>query len=384
MLADLHCHYPMHLLPADKHPHERSKSWLRGLRDLVEAELVELAARAIGNASWDSDWRIDLDGLEAGEARLVCSVLYLPADEFDLDNLHPNAPPEDGYFKDVKRQLGYVEKQLEKQDPEGTRHRIAKRGDTLADDGRVTFVHCVEGGFHLGRDLDAIDGHVKWLAEQGVIYITVAHLFFRGVAGSAPAIPAFSDEEYAKLFHAPSAPPLTELGKRMVRAMYEHDVLVDVSHMRPDAVNATLDLIEELDAEHGKKPPVIATHVGARAVVGDQSYNLDDATIKRIADRGGLVGMIMAQHQMGETASEDEARATIKRHADAIAAAAGGHQCTAIGTDLDGFIKPTLTGIERGPDLAKLAEWIHALYPQDGEAILHENARRVLGSVLAG
>jgi microsomal dipeptidase-like Zn-dependent dipeptidase len=373
----------MHLIPEDEHPHEHSKGWFRRLRDLVEAELVDLAARAIGNASWDGGWRIDLDGLAAGEARLVCSVLYWPADEFDLDNPHPNAPPEPGYFQDIKHQLTYVENQLASQDPDGRRHRIAKRGDTLEDDGRVTFVHCVEGGFHLGPDLDAIDDHVKWLADNGVVYITVAHLFYRGVAGSAPAIPAFSDEEYTRVFHAPSGPGLTAIGERLVRAMYKHDVLVDVSHMRQDAIDATFALVEELDAEHGKNPPIIATHVGSRDVVGDQSYNLSDATIKRIADRGGVVGMILAQHQMGETARPEDSKAVLKKHADAIAAAAGGHHCTAIGSDLDGFIKPTLAGIDRAPDLATLAGWIRELYPDDADAILHGNAHRVLSSALA-
>jgi microsomal dipeptidase-like Zn-dependent dipeptidase len=122
--------------------------------------------------------------------------------------------------------------------------------------------------------------------------------------------------------------------------------------------------------------------VGARDVVKEQSYNLSEATIKRIADRGGVVGLIMAQHQLGETSTEDEARALLKKHADAIAAAAGGHHCTAIGSDLDGFIKPTLTGIEKAPDMAKLERWIRELYPDDAEAILHENARRVLSTVL--
>jgi len=246
----------------------------------------------------------------------------------------------------------------------------------------VTFVHCVEGGFHFGPDLDAIDGQVKWLADHGVAYITVAHLFFRGVAASAPAIPRISDGEYEKLFHQKAGVGLTEIGSRLVRAMYEHDVLVDVSHMRGDTIDATFALIEELDSEHGKNPPVIATHVGARDVVKEQSYNLSAATIKRIADRGGVIGLIMAQHQLGETSTEDEARALLKRHADAIASAAGGHGCTAIGSDLDGFIKPTLTGIETAPDMAKLAAWIQELYPNDAEAILHENTRRVLSTVL--
>jgi microsomal dipeptidase-like Zn-dependent dipeptidase len=383
MLADLHCHYPMHLLPDDRHPHKHSTSWLRRLRDEVEASLVDIVGHALSNPNWGDDWRISLDGLVEGEARIVCSVLYSPADEFDLDNPHYDAPPEPGYFADVEHQIELVKHDLHALDPEGERHRIAKRGEGLADDGRVTFVHCVEGGFHFGPDLDAIDGQVKRLADQGVVYITVAHLFFRGVGASAPAIPKISDEWYERLFHQDAGVGLTEIGERLVRAMYDHDVLVDISHMRQDTIDETFDLIEKLDEKHGKNPPVVATHVGARAVVGEQGYNLNDATIKRIADRGGLVGMIMAQHQLGETSSEAEAKAVLKKHADAIAAAAGGHQCTAIGSDLDGFIKPTLEGIDNAPDLKKLADWIHELYPRDADAILYKNAQKVVGAVLA-
>src|SRR4051812_27172934 len=279
----------MHLVPEDEHPHEHSKSWFRRLRDEVEARLVDVVATAASNPNWGDGWRISLDGLVKGDARLVCSVLYWPADEFDLDSLDYEAPPEPGYFADLQRQLGRVEADLTAQDRDGAHHRIAKRGEGLADDGRVTFVHCVEGGFHFGPDLDAIDGQVKWLADHGVAYITVAHLFFRGVAASAPAIPRISDGEYEKLFHQKAGVGLTEIGSRLVRAMYEHDVLVDVSHMRGDTIDATFTLIEELDSEHGKNPPVIATHVGARDVVKEQSYNLSAATIKRIADRGGVI-----------------------------------------------------------------------------------------------
>ena len=383
MLADLHCHFPMHLLPEDKHPNPHVKSWFGRLRDEVQAWLVDIAARAASNEDWGSGWRISLDGLKEGDARLVCSVLYWPADEFDLDTLEYDAPPGPDYFPHLQHQLGYVEGKLADEDPDGTVHRIAKRGEPLDDDGRVTFVHCVEGGFHFGPDPTAVDDQVKWLADRGVVYITVAHLFFRHVAAAAPAIPRISDEEYEKLFHQDPGVGLTEIGRALVEAMYAHDVLVDVSHMRQDSIDETFELIEQLDAQHGRKPPVIATHVGTRKVVADQSYNLDAATIKRIADRDGLVGMIMAQHQMGETATEDETRALLKKHADAIAEAAGGHQCTALGSDLDGFIKPTLAGIENAPDYAKLADWIGELYPTDADAILHGNARRVLGAVLA-
>jgi microsomal dipeptidase-like Zn-dependent dipeptidase len=382
MLSDLHCHFPMHLLPEDKHPNPHVKSWFKRLRDDVQALLVDVAARAVNNEHWGSGWRISLKGLEEGDARLVCSVLYWPADEFDLDTLEYDAPPGPDYFPHLQHQLGLVEAKLADEARDGNVYRIAKRGEPLADDG-ITFVHCVEGGFHFGPDPAAVDGQVKWLADHGVVYITVAHLFFRDVAACAPAIPRISDEEYEKLFHQDAGVGLTEIGRALVEAMYAHDVLVDVSHMRQDSIDETFDLIERLDAKHGKKPPVIASHVAARKVVPDQSYNLDATTIKRIADRGGLVGMIMAQHQMGDTADDGETRALLKKHADAIAEAAGGHQCTAIGTDLDGFIKPTLAGIEKARDYAKLADWIRELYPNDADAILHLNMHRVLGAALA-
>lgn len=359
------------------------KSWFGRLRDDAQAWLVGIAARVASNEHWDSGWRISLDGLKEGDARLVCSVLYWPADEFDLDTLEYDAPPGPDYFPHLQHQLGYVEDQLAKKDRGGKVHRIAKRGEPLDDDGRVTFVHCVEGGFHFGPDPAAIDGQVKWLADRGVVYITVAHLFFRDVAAAAPAIPRISDEEYEKLFHQDPGVGLTDIGQALVKAMYAHDVLVDVSHMRQDSIDETFELIEQLDARHGKNPAVIATHVGARKVVADQSYNLDAATIKRIADRHGLVGMIMAEHQMGETADERDTRKVLKEHADAIAEAAGGHQCTALGTDLDGFIKPTLAGIEKARDYADLADWIRELYPHDADAILYGNVRRVLGEALA-
>lgn len=392
MLADLHCHYPMHLVPEGRHPkrhepHEHHEGWFERLREGAEDWLVEIVGRALSNPDWSEEWRISLDGLVEGGASVVCSVLYWPADEFDLDKVpHYEAPPEPGYFADIQDQLEVVEEDLREQDRDGERHRVAKRGERIPEDDKVTFVHCVEGGFHLGPELDEIDGHVKWLADHGVVYITVAHLFFRGVAAAAPAIPGISDADYDRVFHQPGGVGLTAIGDRLVRAMYDHGVLIDVSHMRKDAIDATFRLVEELDRKEGKNPPIIATHVGARDVVGDQSYNLDAETIRRIADRDGVVGLIMAQHQMGKTKSKDHAREVLGKHARAIAAAAGDTDCTAIGTDLDGFIKPTLEGIERAPDLATLAEWIHELYPNDdgsAEAILHGNARRVLNAALA-
>jgi hypothetical protein len=84
VIADLHCHYPMHLVPAERHPRRVSAGWFRRLEDEFDADAVALLARVLNDPGWGESWRVDLDGLVQREARIVCSVLYCPADEFDL------------------------------------------------------------------------------------------------------------------------------------------------------------------------------------------------------------------------------------------------------------------------------------------------------------
>ena len=386
MIGDLHCHYPMHLLPQDGHPHGVSEGFFRRLKDEFDASAEGLLARVVNDASWDSGWRVDLDGLDEGGARAVCSVLYWPPDEFDFSRSY-GSPPGPGYFSDLQAQLRYVEDNLQSLDPQGSRHRIVKRAEDLADPDRLAFVHCVEGGFHLGPDEQALDANVQWLAQQGVIYITLAHLFYRGVATNAPAIPALSDSEYRDVFHEDPDVGLTSLGQAAVRAMYTHKVVVDISHMSERAIADTFDLIESLDQASGANPfdyPVIATHAGMRdADPNAQAYNLSNDTARRIQARGGLIGLIMAQHQLGTTNDPSASRAVLRRHIDAIGALGNGHASSAIGTDLDGFIKPTLSGIERAANLRDLEAWIREDYPADADAILYDNAARVLRRVFA-
>src|SRR4029453_2004741 len=112
--------------------------------------------------------------------------------------------------------------------------------------GRVAFVHCIEGGFHLGATPADVDRNVTELAGRGVRYVTLAHLFWRQVATNAPAIPFLSDGLYNTIFPQPAGAGLTDLGEAAVRAMYRERILIDVSHMRQDALDETFTLVEEL------------------------------------------------------------------------------------------------------------------------------------------
>jgi microsomal dipeptidase-like Zn-dependent dipeptidase len=377
MLADMHCHFPMHRVDAEE-AHAHVKGWWGRLGDRVTGEGFELAAKFFNDKALNTGWRVSLDGLAAGDVGLVFSVLYWPFSEFELESLH-SAPPDPGAFALLVQQLDDVEGELAAADPQGASHVIVRREADLDDPG-MRFLHCVEGGFHLGPEPDQVVDQIRQLADRGIFYITLAHLFFRQVAADAPAIPSLSDAQYNDLFHQP-ADGLTDLGKAAIRAMHEHRIVIDVSHMRPDVIDATLDELNTLDP--GNTFPVIASHVGvASAGPPDHAYNLTCEAMRAIRDRGGVIGIITAQHLLGETLSVEDSIAVLKRHIDGVAEALGGHDHTAIGTDLDGFITPTICGLDSAANLADLQTWIHDLYPAHAEAILHGNAERVVRTVL--
>ena len=397
-IADLHCHYPMHLLARDpevqddlpeRHGAAPSSLTLEyvvrvrrqpGLLAKVRALLLLAAAKLANFRSFESSWRVDLEKLDRGGVGIVFSVLYLPWTEID-------DPDRDGDYDELVGRLAEVEAELALE-PAATRP-IAVRNESDLDraltERRTAIVHCIEGGMHLGADEELIAARVAELARKGVAYITLAHLFYRGVATNAPALPMLSDRQYNAIFCQPKGGGLSSIGEAAVRAMYDHGVLIDVSHMRQDALDETFQLLEQLDEAKGANPkdfPVIATHAGYR--FGDQAYMLGEDTIREIARRDGVIGLIMAQHQLNDGLDVDpdggEAATfeTVRRHIDAIREVTGSNAHAGIGSDLDGFIKPTVAGIDSADDLAKLRAPLREAYDTDAEAILGGNAERVL------
>ena len=171
--------------------------------------------------------------------------------------------------------------------------------------------------------------------------------------------------------------------------MYRERMLIDVSHMRGDSLEQTFALLDELDRESGAAPadhPVVSSHAGFR--FGKQVYNHDEETVRRIADRGGVIGLIFAQHQLNDgvrkkTKTLDESLEVITRHIDRIREITGSHEHVGIGSDFDGFIKPTLGGLERSSDMERLSTALIAHYgDREAERILAGNALRVLRTAL--
>lgn len=386
-IADLHCHYPMHVLAdrsaeavADRRCCAGRWFWLDGLRAFV----FNLAARLMNFSSWSASWRVDLVGLRRAQTGLVLSVLYDPA--FEIFVVPRRQRPRKGAFEALICQLDCVESEFGRVDPGGENHCVvmteAELDDALAT-GRTAFVHCVEGGFHLGVDPNEIIANVATLAQRGVAYITLAHLWYRGIATNAPALPGWSDSRYHAIFHQ-HGKGLSPLGKAAITAMYEHKVLIDIAHMDRDALADTFGLLDRLDG-HSADPadyPVIASHNGIR--FKDQEYMLSRDTIETIAARGGVVGLILARHQLYDGVSTAEQLfEAVRRHVDTMYATTGCHDYTCIGSDLDGFIRP-IKGIDGAADLAGVASWFYGEYPADvADAILFGNVERVVRKALA-
>jgi microsomal dipeptidase-like Zn-dependent dipeptidase len=312
---------------------------------------------------------------------VALSVLYRPSEELD-PQARFSSPPKPSYFARLVDDLEAVEAEVGTHDP--SQLRVARNRaelDRCVEDRATALVHCVEGGFHLGADPGEIDAHVAELARRGVAYITVAHLFFRGVAAVAPALPFLSDRLYGRLFGAREGEGLTDVGRAAVSAMARHRVLVDLSHMRSDSVAETMALLDEADPE--RSLPVVSTHAGFR--FGEQVYMHDEATVEAIAGRGGVIGLITAEHQLLDGLDThapedfDGSFEVIRRHIDRIAQITGSHRHVAFGTDFDGFVKPTLAGLQTSADLARLEAALRDHYGTEVAAqIASGNTLRVL------
>jgi microsomal dipeptidase-like Zn-dependent dipeptidase len=383
MIADLHAHYSMHLVEEGASIGKllRTARGRGSLLDRARALLVGFASRFANYRTWFSGPRVTLSSLREGRVRVVLSVLYSFFDELELDEQYP-AQPKRAYLDSLLGQLELVEDDLDRHH-KGTAVAVRKP-DQLAEalrGDRVAFVHCVEGGFHLGSTPAEVEEAVGTLARRGVAYITLAHLVWRHVATNTNALPFLSDKLYRRWFPQPDDEGLSGLGRAAVRAMLREGILIDLSHMSGRSLSDTFELLDDLDP--GRTRPVIASHACFR--FGSQEYGVDEPTLLRIAERGGVVGLILAQHQLRNGVPRQGGRGfdasfeTVRAHVDRIAQITGSFEHAAIGSDFDGFIKPTMAGLQSMSDMARLEDQLIAKYgDQTAQLICSGNVLRVL------
>ncbi|MEA2124953.1 MAG: rane dipeptidase [Solirubrobacteraceae bacterium] len=386
MIVDLHAHYPMHLDSAVRGNLWRLLRTRRGqlrIRDYFRGIAVHIASQFFNYRRPFAGPRIDLPKLNAGGVGVAYSVLYSFFDEADC------APPEPGeYAAELVRLAGAVAASL-------VDDAVVARNpaELTAATGKLALVHCVEGGFHLGRTPDDVRAAVDTLADAGVAYITLAHLCFRGIATNANALPFLGDAQYAAVCRQRADVGLTKAGHAAIEQMLERKVLIDVSHMSEQALADTWAKLDREDPH--RRVPVLATHGAFR--FGEQHYNLSRDTVERIVERDGVIGLIFAQHQIWDGLEDRHPQwlyrlrehragtfAKLERHIEAIAEVSHDYRHVGIGSDFDGFIKPTLKGLRDMASVARLEEWLVERYEDDAELICSENALRPLRTYWGG
>jgi membrane dipeptidase len=195
-----------------------------------------------------------------------------------------------------------------------------RRGDVRF---RTAVIHSLEGGHALGGNLEAVEE----FAKRGVAMVTVTHFFHKGIGSAGNAYPFFPDSN--------SRWPnlgLSEFGRSVVRKMKELGMIIDVSH----GTSATVqDILCEVSG------PVVATHVSARTL-GDHAYSLYDEHIQEIAQRGGVIGIILMPYWLSNFSSEEEALSNgalldVVRTAVYLAKLVGAEHI-GIGSDFAGYI----------------------------------------------
>jgi membrane dipeptidase len=132
--------------------------------------------------------------------------------------------------------------------------------------GKTVFLIGVEGGHSLGDATDAeLLDRLKVLFDRGARYMTLTWSNSNRLGGSS------GDKGRAD--------GLTPFGKRVVAAMNDLGMIVDVSHVS----DATF-----FDAVHASRLPVLASHSSARALA-DRPRNMTDAMLREVAANGGAV-----------------------------------------------------------------------------------------------
>ena len=120
----------------------------------------------------------------------------------------------------------------------------------------------IEGAHALDGDLANVDR----LFDAGYRMVGLHHFFDNALGGS---------------LHGTGSHGLTDFGRQVVERLDARGMIIDVAHSSPESVRDVLALTSR---------PVVVSHTGFRGAC-DTPRNIDDALMREIARRGGLIGV---------------------------------------------------------------------------------------------
>ncbi len=156
--------------------------------------------------------------------------------------------------------------------------------------------------------------------------------------------------------------PLTEDGRRLLKAMAAYNFVLDLSHMDERSASEALDLYEG---------PIVASHVNCLSLLPDFPTNRHyaDSLLQRIIERGGIIGNVPVnsflksgwRRNKGSTREEVPLDVFVA-HIDHVCQLAGDSLHAGIGSDFDGGfgVQSVPPEIDTVADLQKLAPMLEA------------------------
>lgn len=177
----------------------------------------------------------------------------------------------------------------------------------------VAGILSIEGSHAIEGQLGGLD----ILYDKGFRMLSPTHLFDSEISGSA------SGEQKGGL---------TEFGKKWVQKMNEKKLIIDLAH----ASEKTIDEILQLSGR-----PLVVSHTGVKGACNN-NRNLSDEILKKISEKGGMIGIGFWKFA---TCGED-----IKSIARAIKYAVEtiGTDHVALGSDFDGAVSTPMDSTKLG------------------------------------
>ncbi len=186
---------------------------------------------------------------------------------------------------------------------------------------RASGCHAAFVGLQGGNALGISEEHDAALASGLILRVTLLHLT-RSHLGSPSTC------------STTRGAGLSAAGCQLIERLNAHRVFVDLAHISRDGFFRALDV-------HSRAIPPIVTHTGLSGVTPSWR-NLDDAQLRAIADRGGLVGVLFHSPYLGDGTIAGHFRSSYERivdHIDHVVRSVGDEHVS-LGSDFDGFISP--------------------------------------------
>lgn len=211
--------------------------------------------------------------------------------------------------------------------------------------GMVGALLGLEGAHALNGELDNLDK----LYELSLRVFGISH---------------FSNNEAGGSAHDKGNRGLTTWGRTLIQKLQEMHMVVDLSHVSNQVLDEVVDMVSG---------PVVVSHTGVCGTCNN-SRNLNDDQLKKIASTGGIIGIAMFEKAVCGRTIKDVVH-SIRYVSDLV-----GEECISIGSDFDGAI----TAPVDASGLALLTEALlhEGFNTKQIAKIMGENALRVLRRIL--